>query len=218
MMFDTHAAREQMISQQLRPWGILDEQILNAVRQVAREQFVPDGYQSIAFADQNIPLPHAQVMLAPKLEARILQEMRIQSTDQVLLIGASNGHLAACAAQLAAKVRVTETHRDLADQARRNLQATTSNNVYVDNVDALQLNLDKAYDVIIVIGSLPQPEARFEQALTLGGRLFVVIGQSPVMAAMKITRTGEQTWTRTTLFETDIPPLSNTATPSKFLF
>lgn len=218
MNLDTHAAREQMISQQLRTWGVLDERVLHAVRAVARENFVPAAFQSLAFTDENLPLAHSQVMLAPKLEARILQSMNIDSTDQVWIIGAGNGHLAACAAQLAAKVRVTEAHGDLADQARRNLQATVSNNVYVDNVDALKLALNKVYNVIIVTGSLPRPQPQLEQALAIGGRLFAVIGQSPVMTAMTVTRTGDHTWTREALFETDIPPLPNTIEPSTFVF
>jgi protein-L-isoaspartate(D-aspartate) O-methyltransferase len=218
MNLDTQTAREQMISQQLRTWNVLDERVLQAVRSVAREKFVPPDYQQLAFADGSIPLAHAQVMLPPKLEARILQTMAIQATEQVLVIGAGNGHLAACAAQLAGKVRVTEVHNDLAQAARNNLQGIPSNNLYVDNVDALQLDMNKAYDVVIVTGSLPHLPAGLERALTIGGRLFVVIGTAPIMDAIKISRTGEQTWQRESLFETELPPLSNVTMPNTFMF
>ena len=218
MNLDFQAAREQMIRQQLRTWNVLDERVLNAVRKVPREKFVPAAYQALSYTDENLPLAHSQVMLAPKLEARILQAMDIQSSDQVWVVGAGNGYLAACAAQLAGKVRVTEAHSDLAEQARRNLQNTPCNNVFVDNVDALQLDPKMAYDVVIITGSLPRLDTRFEQALRLGGRLFVVVGTSPVMCAMKITRHSEQTWQREILFETDLPALSNAVQPDKFVF
>jgi protein-L-isoaspartate(D-aspartate) O-methyltransferase len=218
MNLDIPTAREQMISQQLRTWNVLDEGVLNAVRNVAREHFVPDAYRQLAFADAEVPLAHGQVMLAPKLEARILQTMAIKASDLVLLVGAGSGHLAACAAQLADKVRVTEVHSDLAEQARRNLQGMNCNNVYVDNVDALQLELNQAYDVVIVTGALPTPEPRLERALKIGGRLFVVIGTAPVMQAMKITRSSEQQWQREYLFETELPALPNTRAPSTFVF
>ena len=218
MPLDTHTAREQMISQQLRTWGVLDERVLDAVRKVAREKFVPAAYQTLAFADENLPLAHDQVMLAPKLEARILQTMGIQPTDQVWIVGAGSGHLAACAAQLAYKVRVTDAQADMANQARRNLQTTTSNNVFVDNVDALQLDLNKAYDVIIVTGSAPTTLPQLERALSVGGRLFLVVGKTPVMHALKITRTEEDQWLRETLFETELPILSKTLEPNHFVF
>lgn len=218
MPLDTQIAREQMISQQLRTWGVLDERVLDAVRKVAREKFVPASYQALAFADENLPLPHSQVMLAPKLEARILQAMAIQPTDQVWIVGAGSGHLAACAAQLAYKVRVTDAQTDMANQARRNLQATVSNNVFVDNVDALQLDLNKAYDVIIVTGSTPSLLPQLERALSLGGRLFLVTGKAPVMQAMKITRLDDNQWQRDTLFETELPRLSKALEPNQFVF
>ena len=218
MPLDTHIAREQMISQQLRTWGVLDERVLDAVRKVAREKFVPAAYQALAFADENLPLPHNQVMPAPKLEARILQTINIQPTDQVWIVGAGSGHLAACAAQLAYKVRLTDAQADMANQARRNLQTTLSNNVFVDNVDALQLDLNKVYDVIIVTGSTPSLLPQLERALNVGGRLFLVVGQAPVMQAMKITRTDDTTWQRDSLFETELPRLSKALEPNHFVF
>jgi protein-L-isoaspartate(D-aspartate) O-methyltransferase len=207
-----------MIHQQLRTWNVLDEQVLNAVRGVPRENFVPAAYRDLAFADANLPLAHGQVMLAPKLEARILQTMNLKSSDLVLVVGAGTGHLAACAAQLAGKVRVTEVHHDLADQARRNLQGMACNNVYVDEIDARQLELSNAYDVIILNGSLPDHDAHLERALKVGGRLFVVVGTGPVMEAIQVTRSSEQNWQREYLFETELPPLDDAIQPQKFTF
>ncbi|MGD9841754.1 MAG: protein-L-isoaspartate O-methyltransferase [Steroidobacteraceae bacterium] len=218
MNLDHQTAREHMISRQLRTWSVLDERVLNAVRNTPRENFVPSSYRELAFADDTLPLQHGQIMLSPKLEARILQIMAIGPHDQTLVIGAANGYLAACAAQLAGKVRVTEAHSDLAEQARRNLQGTACNNIYVDNVDALQLNLDKAYEAIIITGSLPRVPAALEQALTIGGRMFVVIGTAPIMEALKITRTNDHIWQRESLFETVLPSLSGATKLSSFVF
>lgn len=218
MNLDLQTAREQMIGQQLRTWNVLDEQVLDAVRSIPREEFVPAAYRELAFADTNLPLTDGQVMMAPMFEARILQDMKIQSSDQVLIVGAATGYLAACAARLAGKVRVTDTHAALAEQARHNLQKTALNNVYVDVVDGLQLQTTEGYDVIVVNGSLPARSAALEQALKVGGRLFVVVGTGPVMEALRITRTGQQAWQQEYLFETELPVMTQAAVAPKFVF
>ncbi|MGC3981619.1 MAG: protein-L-isoaspartate O-methyltransferase [Steroidobacteraceae bacterium] len=218
MNLNLPAARDQMISQQLRTWNVLDERVLQALRDVPREQFVPQGYGDLAFADTNLPLPHGQVMLAPKLEGRIMQVLNIQEHEQVLLIGAGSGYLAACLGQLAGKVRVIEYHAELVAQVQRKLQQCVSNNVSVEAGDATQLELDQAYDVVIVTGSLPIYDERFQRALKVGGRLFVVIGATAPMEAVKITRTGANIWKRDSLFETDLPSLPHAARPSPFAF
>lgn len=215
---DFQAAREQMITQQVRTWNVLDERVLNTLRRVSREQFVPEAYRALAFADTNLPLAHGQVMLAPKIEGKILQAMAVQSTDQVLLVGIGSGHLAACLGQLAGKVRVMEFHAELAEQAQRRITQTTSNNISVEVGDATQLNLDQAYDVIIITGALPTYDERYQRALKTGGRLFVVLGSRQPMEAVRMTRTGAHTWQRDSLFETDLPGLPNTTPPSAFVF
>jgi protein-L-isoaspartate(D-aspartate) O-methyltransferase len=218
MNLDLQTAREQMITQQVRTWNVLDDRVLEALRSVPREQFVPEGYQNLAFADVNLPLPQGQVMFAPKIEGKILQYLNIQPSDEVLMIGAGSGHLAACAGRLAGKVRVIEFYPALATTAQRNLQHVTSNNISVEVGDATQLVADKAYDAIIVGGSLPMYDERYQRALKAGGRLFVVVGASAPMEAIKVTRTGETSWQRDSLFETDLPPLVNATIPSRFVF
>lgn len=218
MTLDIQTAREQMITQQIRTWNVLDERVLQTLRSVPRERFVPDIYRDLAFADTNLPLTHDQVMLAPKIEGRILQTLNIQGSDQVLLIGAGSGHLAACLGRLADKVRVIEYHPEVAEQAQRRLQQSTSNNVSVETGDAMQLDLDRAYDVIVITGSLPIYDERFQRALKVGGRLFVVLGSQAPMEAVRITRTGASDWQRDSLFETELPALANAARPSPFVF
>lgn len=216
---DFQVAREQMVNQQIRTWSVLDERVLTALRSVPREQFVPDGYRSLAFADSNLPLAHGQVMLAPNLEGKILQAMAVQSREQVLLIGVGAGHLAACLGQLAGKVRAIEFYADLAERAQQRIVQTSSdNNVSVEVGDATQLNLDQAYDVVIVTGSLPMYDERYQRALKVGGRLFVVLGASLPMEAIRVTRTSTQTWRRESLFETELPGLPNAARPTQFVF
>jgi protein-L-isoaspartate(D-aspartate) O-methyltransferase len=218
MTFTTHTAREQMLSQQVRTWNVVDERVLQALRSVSRETFAPAGYRELAFADTNLPLAGGQVMLAPKLEGKILEAVNVQGTEQVLLIGAGSGHLAACLGQLAGKVRVIEYHAELADQARQKLQLATSNNVSVETGDATQLDFGQHYDVIIVTGSLPVYDERYQRALKVKGRLFAVIGNKIPMEAIRITRTAENSWRRDSLFETELPALPNTARPAAFVF
>jgi len=218
MNLDLAAAREQMITQQVRTWNVLDARVLEALRSVPREQFVPDGYQDLAFADSNLPLPHQQVMFAPKIEGKILQYMNIQHTDEVLVIGAGSGYLAACVGRLASKVRVLEFYPDLVTVAQRNLQRATCNNVSVEAGDATQLNVEQAYDVVIVTGSLPIYDERYQRALKVNGRLFAVVGAGEPMEAIRVTRTGANSWQRESLFETNIPMLINATKPSAFVF
>ena len=218
MTVDVQAAREQMIAQQIRTWNVLDDRVLQTLRQVPRETFTPEPYRALAFADTNLPLAYGQVMLAPKIEGKILQALQLRSTDQVLLIGAGSGHLAACLGRLAEKVRVIEYHAALAEQAQGRLRLTTSNNVSVEVGDATQLNIEQAYDAIIVTGSLPVFDERFQRALKVGGRLFVVIGLAAPMEAVKITRLAVDRWQRDSLFETELPPLPNAQRPSSFVF
>lgn len=218
MTATAHAAHEQMLSQQVRTWNVIDPRVLQALRTVSREAFAPEGYRQLAFADTNLPLARGQVMLAPKLEGKILEAVNVQETEQVLLIGAGSGHLAACLGQLAGKVRVIEYHAELADQARLKLQLATSNNVSVETGDATQLDFGQLYDVIIVTGSLPVYDERYQRALKIKGRLFAVVGDSVPMEAIRVTRTADNSWQRDSLFETELPALPNAARPAAFVF
>jgi len=211
-------AREQMIGQQVNTWDVFDERVLAVMRAMPRERFVPAAWQGVAFADAPIPLPHGQSMLPPKVHGRILQALDIGPYDVALEVGTGTGYLTACMAKLAARVRSIEIVPQLADFARTQLLATAINNVSVDTADAMEIQEQVAYDAIAVTGSLPMYDERFQRALKIGGRLFIVVGQSPVMEAWKITRLGEREWQREGLFETVIQSLTNGAHPPQFVF
>ena len=211
-------ARNQMIEQQVRAWDVLDNRVLDVLRRVRREEFAPPAWRDVAFADSTIPIGHGQVMLPPKVDGRILAALAVAGDDEVLDVGTGSGFLAACLGKLGARVRSLEIVPDLAETARRNLHTAAVNNVIVDIGDGLGLTDTERYDAIAVTGSLPEYDERFARALKVGGRLFLVVGQAPVMSALKITRTGSNEWTRETLFETVIPPLLNARQPSRFVF
>lgn len=212
------AARLQMIEQQVHTWDVFDERVLRAMTDVKRELFVPPQWRGAAFSDGPIPLPQGQVMLAPKFQGRILQALGIQPDDVALEVGTGSGYLAACMGKLAASVRSIEIFPELATRASASLLEAAINNVAVETGDALQMQEDARYDAIAVTGSLPLYDERFQRALKPGGRLFIVVGPAPVMEAWKITRVGEREWTRESLFETVIDPLSNAPRPAQFVF
>jgi protein-L-isoaspartate(D-aspartate) O-methyltransferase len=217
-MTNIEAARAQMIAQQVRAWDVLDERVLAALAAVHRDEFVPEACRHIAFADAPIPLGHGQVMLAPKLDGRILQALEIAPSDNVLEVGSGSGFLAACLAALGARVRSLEIFPDLAALATRNLRNCGCTTVSVETMDAMKLEETDRYDVIAVTASLPIYDTRFERALRPGGRLFVVTGTVPVMEAMLVRRLAAGGFSRTSLFETDIPPLVNAPRPARFVF
>jgi protein-L-isoaspartate(D-aspartate) O-methyltransferase len=212
------AARNQMIEQQVHTWEVFDERVLNAMRDIKRELFVPGGYRAVAFADSMIPLPQGQTLLAPKIQGRILQALELNPGDVALEVGAGSGYLTACMGRLCSRVRSLEIFPDLAEQARANLLASAVNNVGVETNDATRLDEVATYDAIAVTGSLPVYDERFQRALKIGGRMFVVVGTAPIMEAWKVTRLGEREWQRESLFETVFDPLVNAARMSQFVF
>lgn len=218
MMFDVESARHQMIEQQVRAWDVLDLNVLGAMQRVRREEFVPAAYRDIAFADMCVPLGHGQSMLAPKVEGRILQSLAIQGDDCVLEIGTGSGYFAACLGQLARTVRSIDLYADFTAAATATLRRTGAHNVSVETLDALHLSDEGVYDCVAVTGSLPVYDARFERALAVGGRLFVVVGQGPIMEAQRITRAGQGEFVRESLFEVSIDPLVHAPEPPKFVF
>jgi protein-L-isoaspartate(D-aspartate) O-methyltransferase len=217
-MFDVESARHQMIEQQVRAWDVLDLNVLGAMQRVRREEFVPAAYRDIAFADMCVPLGHGQSMLAPKVEGRILQALALQADDHVLEVGTGSGYFAACLGQLARTVRSIDLYADFAAAATETLRRTGTHNVAVETFDAMHLSEEGAYDCIAVTGSLPVYDARFERALAVGGRLFVVVGEGPIMEAQRITRAGQGEFVRESLFEVSIDPLVHAAEPPKFVF
>lgn len=217
-MFDVQFARRQMIEQQVRAWEVLDLQVLDALQQVPREEFVPASYRELAFADTNVPIGHGQAMLAPKVEGRILQALDVQPGDLALEVGTGTGFFAACIGRLARSVRTIDLFADFVAGAREAYRRVGVHNVTADAYDATQLAERDAYDVIALTAALPVYDARFERALKVGGRLFVVVGTGPMLEAWRVTRVAAGEWARESLFETGMMPLIHAAEPPKFRF
>lgn len=203
-------ARHNMIVQQIRPWEVMDDQVLDLIMRTPREDFVPPQYRNLAFTDMEIPLGHGQMMMPPRLEARMLQALAVEPDESVLEIGTGSGYVTALLAQLARHVYSVEIVPQLKQAAERVLAARGLSNVTFDEGDAAAgWPRHGSYDVIAVTGSVPLLTPALEQGLNVGGRLFVVVGEAPAMEALLITRLGENEWSRESLFETVLPPLQN---------
>lgn len=212
-------ARFNMIEQQIRPWDVLDQHILELLSTLPRDAFVAAEYQGLAYADIPIPIGHDQFMMHPKIEARMLQALQIHNTDQCLEIGTGSGFVTALLARLGHHVTSIDIYDDFIEQARQRLAEHYINNVTLQQGDAANgWNDGKLYDVIAITGSLPMLPDHYKQSLNRGGRLFAVIGQAPVMEAVLIRRVGTEEWTEESLFETELAPLLNTSAPSEFVF
>jgi len=215
---DIEAARQQMVDQQVRAWDVLDPRVLDALTRVPRERFVPAAYRALAFADAPIPLGHGQSMLAPKIDGRILQACDVAPGDSVIEVGTGSGFLAACLATLGGEVQTLESRPALAGFATGNLRSAGFPAVVVRTCDATTWGPAAPVDIVVLGASLPVYDARYEEWLKPGGRLFVVVGSAPPMTAELVTRVGNAGFARTELFETMIDPLSNAARPSAFVF
>ena len=216
-------ARFNMIQKQIRPWEVLDPDVLDLLAIVKREDFVPAAHKDLAFADVEIPLKEnaqaSQIMLAPKIEARMLQALGIRNTDTVLEIGAGSGFMAALLAARAEFVYAVEIDPELVETARNNLKHAGVANVSVDLGDGAQgWPLYTPYDAIVVSGSMPVlPDALLKQ-LKIGGRLVAIVGEAPVMQMQLVTRTEEDAFNTVVVLETVVAPLENTAQRDKFVF
>jgi protein-L-isoaspartate(D-aspartate) O-methyltransferase len=217
-MLNIENARRQMIEQQVRTWEVLDPVVLEVLQRVPREQFVEAAQRDLAFADMFLPIGQGECMLPPKLEGRILQAMSVGPDDRVLEVGTGSGFFAACLAALGRSVRSLELHSALADAARGRLQLLGFANVEVEHADAMAFDSEAGYDVIVLTGSLPVYDRRFERGLAVGGRLFAVAGPGPIMQARRITRVGAAEWLTEDLFETSIPALRHAPLPPRFVF
>jgi len=220
MQTTTDRARFNMIEQQVRPWEVLDERVLAVMRKLPREAFVPDAYRGLAYADIEIPLGEQSAMLAPKVVGRLLQALAVQPGETICEIGTGTGYVTACLAHLGGQVFSMEIDPDLAEGARARLKAMGLSQAEVHTADAFAGQIQGGpFDVIAVTGSVPtaEPLAALEQLLTDGGRLFIVVGEPPLMEAMRITRIGKD-FRRETLFETCIAPLDNAPLPERFAF
>jgi protein-L-isoaspartate(D-aspartate) O-methyltransferase len=217
-MMHTADAREQMIEQQVRAWDVLEARVLDVMRQVPRELFVPQQQRYRAYADVEVPLARGQHMLRPSVAGRLLQALLPQRGEAVLEIGTGSGFVTACLRAMAAQVRSLEIFPELAEAARGNLAALGMRDVEVLDADALNFDSGARYGAIAVTASLPLYDARFERMLRPGGRLFVVVGEAPVMDARLVRRTAEDACSVESLFETVIDPLVNAVRPPGFTF
>lgn len=211
-------AREQMLGQQVRAWEVLDERVIGAMRGVPREQFVPEAYRELAFADTAIPLPHGEEMMAPKIEGRMLQALALGPDDSVLEVGTGSGFVTACLARLAGSVLSLDIHDDLVVEAQRRLAALGETGPQLQTADVFSFRPTTGFDAIALTGSLPLFDERFVTWLNPGGRLFCIVGQAPVMEARLIQKSVTGEWVQESLFETVVPPLRNAPRPPRFRF
>jgi protein-L-isoaspartate(D-aspartate) O-methyltransferase len=212
-------ARFNMIEQQVRPWEVLDQGVLDLLYVVRREDFVPAPYSALAFSDIEIPLGDGERMWTPKIEARVLQELGVKKTERVLEVGTGCGYFTALLARLAQHVTSVEINPRLRTLGEQNLQRQGVDNVTVELGDAAQgWGAHAPYDIIVLTGSTPLlPQALLVQLKT-GGRLFAIVGDAPVMEARLITRVAGNALRSVDLFETSFPPLRNAAQPQRFSF
>jgi protein-L-isoaspartate(D-aspartate) O-methyltransferase len=216
-MQNTHR-QEQMIEQQVRAWEVLDPRVLEILRRVPRDRFVPAAQRFLAFADVAVSLPHGQHMLRPSVVGRVLQALELNGTENVLEIGAGSGYLTACLAAGANHVHSLELFEELAEMARANLAAVGVRDAEVVTADAMQSIGEKRYHAIAITASLPLYDPHFERQLEIGGRLFVVVGEAPIMEARLVRRRSEDVWVTESLFETVLDPLINARRRESFAF
>ena len=215
---NTDFARRQMVEQQVRAWDVLDTEILELLIETPREQFVPSGFESLAFADTEIPIGHGQRMMTPTLEGRVLQSLKISKADSVLEIGTGSGYLTACIAKLADSVTSIDVHEDFLEAAAANLEDSGISNFELTAMDATQRLPEGEFDAIVITGSMQVLDPRYGLALKPKGRLFVVFGYRPTMDARLLRRTGDNSWLTKSIFETELDPLVNSAQPPQFNF
>jgi len=211
-------ARQQMIEQQVRAWDVLDSVVLAGLKEVQRELFVPTAFEALAFADTEIPIGHGEKMMTPTIEGRVLQALGLNGSEKVLEIGTGSGFLTACLAKLSSHVTSIDIYDDFIELAQRRLADCNINNTDIFNMDGTLELPEGPFDAIAVTGSIQSFDSRLVDALSPGGKLFVVVGDAPAMAAMQVIRTGNNEWQSDTLFETNLSPLVNGALPNQFSF
>ncbi len=216
-MMDTAFAKRQMVRQQVRTWDVTDERILDVLRGLNRHDFVPSAYRDLAYAETRIPLPCGQEMMRPLIEGRLLQTLSPKDGETVLEVGTGSGYLAACLASLAQSVVSVDIFDELVALGRSNLAAADIENVEVAQMDITEALPEGTFDVIAVTGSMADFDERLLDALNVGGRMFVVVGDAPVMEARLIKRTDAGLSTDV-LFETDLKTLVHAERRSSFAF
>ena len=210
-------ARFFMVEQQIRPWDVLDPKILDLFMDVPRHLFVEEGNEGLAYSDIELPIGHDQTMMFPRVEARLLQALDIDSEDSVLEIGTGSGFFTALIANLAKNVTSVELHEDI--QATAKTRLANFDNINFETGDGSSDWKDgQEYDVIVLTGSVAEIPQTYKEKLKLGGRLGVIAGYSPAMTAQVLTRISNQEWEVETLFETDLAPLTNAGETDSFKF
>lgn len=212
-------ARSNMIEQQIKPWDVPNQSVLDLITEIHREDFVPDEYRRLALADVRIPLAHDQVTMTPKVEARLLQALEIKPDDEILEIGTGCAYMTTLLAKSGHHVHSIDIHPDFTEQAKLKLQQHDIQNVTLECGNAIHgWQQSSPYDVIVLTGSVPVLEDHLQQQLKIGGRMFAIIGQSPVMEARLIKRVSENEWHNEILFETDLPELEGATQVETFKF
>ena len=212
-------ARTNMVEQQIRTWEVLDQEVLDLLYVVPREEFVPEKLRSLAFSELELPIGEGERMWQPKMEARVLQELALRKSDRVLEVGTGSGYLTALMAHRAAQVVSVEVKPALAAFGRANLERHGVDNVVLEIGDAARgWDRHAAYDAIVLTGSTPVLARPFLEQLNPGGRLFAVVGEAPAMSARLVTCTAPGAWHSVDLFETVIRPLANAEQPPRFRF
>ena len=213
------AARKHMLESQVRTWDVTDARVLDLLAQTPRQEFVPERYRNLAFADINIPLDHGQVMMSPMLEARLLQVLDIQVRDKILEIGTGSGYFTWLLAQLGGHVHSVEINAELSAAAAAKLATHGIRNATLETGDATRgWDRHAPYDAIIITGSTPILPEAFQRSLALGGRLVAVVGAPPAMEARLTKRIDVESFSQQLLFETYLPPLQNAVAPARFVF
>ena len=201
------SARFNMIEQQIRPWDVIDFKVLQIMEEIDRADFVAESFKGLAYADCQIPVAQDIKMLPPTIEGRLLQSLQIEPEDRILEIGCSNGYLTACLASLGQRVVTMQNDADILQHAAANVESYQLENIEYRKGNSRELDESGAYNAIAVTASLPSVPDNFKQALAIGGRLFIVCGEQPIMEAMLVTRTSETDWQTESHFETSLPRL-----------
>lgn len=218
-MLDMEQARFNMIEQQIRPCEVLEGRILDLLKHVRREHYVPKNMREMAFMDMEIPLGYGAHMWQPKLEARTVQELHLTKSDKVLEVGTGSGYLTALLSVLAGHVTSVEIVPELSAAARLKLHTYRHENVTLEIGDAARgWGGGTNYDVIVLTGSTPLLPAAFQKSLNIGGRLFAIVGDAPVMEAKLITRVAPDTYENVNIMEACVAPLQNALQPERFVF
>jgi len=216
---DIESARRNMIDCQIKTWDVFDLDVIETFTEVKREHFVPEIFKTLAFADINLDIGYGQTMMSPKLEARLLQSLSLKRNDKVLEIGTGTGHVTALLAKLAREVFSFECHPDLFKSAKSNLEKSGTRNVRLLCENGLTAcDQFSPFDVIVLLGSIPNRERKLEELLAIGGRMFAIVGSGVVMDAVLIQRVSESDWHYEVLFETSTEALLGTEISPTFQF